>query len=231
MSRRDQAAFVGRGPELAQIAELFVDDPPASVVLVHGPGGIGKSALLREIARRGRTAGWSPVARRGTRPAAGRGRDRGRARTGAQVRTAAGPDRHLRAHGRARRASAPRAAARAARARDRRHRRAAGSRPGLVRRRLGDCHARAGVGPAVAAGGARAAGEPRSRGRRAGWGAGALGRRLAARADARGRRGGRPGLAPERRRRGAAHARAAVGRGRARRPLTATCSASPASRA
>jgi AAA ATPase-like protein len=61
MSSRDEAAFVGREAELAQIEELFVDDPPASVVLVHGPGGIGKSSLLREIARRGRAAGWSPV--------------------------------------------------------------------------------------------------------------------------------------------------------------------------
>jgi AAA ATPase domain len=61
ISRRDRAAFVGREREVEQIAELFVDDPPASVVLVHGPGGIGKSTLLREVARRGREAGWSPV--------------------------------------------------------------------------------------------------------------------------------------------------------------------------
>lgn len=61
MSRLDQAAFVGRGAELEAIAELFTDDPPASVVLVHGPGGIGKSALLRQVARRGRAAGWTPV--------------------------------------------------------------------------------------------------------------------------------------------------------------------------
>ena len=61
MARRDRAAFIGRAGELEAIAELFVDDPPASVVLVHGPGGIGKSALLRQVADRGREAGWSPV--------------------------------------------------------------------------------------------------------------------------------------------------------------------------
>jgi hypothetical protein len=31
------------------------------VVLVHGSGGIGKSALLRQVADRGRAAGWTPV--------------------------------------------------------------------------------------------------------------------------------------------------------------------------
>jgi hypothetical protein len=61
MSRRDQAAFVGRAAELALVDELFVDDPPANVVLVHGPGGMGKSALLRQVAHRGREAGWTPV--------------------------------------------------------------------------------------------------------------------------------------------------------------------------
>ncbi|HWH96160.1 MAG TPA: hypothetical protein VNT03_20020, partial [Baekduia sp.] len=38
---------------------LFDDDPPAQVVLVHGPGGIGKSTLLREVARRGSRRGWT----------------------------------------------------------------------------------------------------------------------------------------------------------------------------
>lgn len=61
MMLRDQAAFVGRRAELDAVAELFVDDPPASVVLVHGPGGIGKSALLRQVAQRGREAGWAPL--------------------------------------------------------------------------------------------------------------------------------------------------------------------------
>ena len=30
------------------------------MVHLHGPAGIGKSALLREIARRGRALGWTP---------------------------------------------------------------------------------------------------------------------------------------------------------------------------
>lgn len=61
MALRDRTRFVGRAAELALVDQLLVDDPPASVVLVHGPGGIGKSALLREIGRRGHQAGWTVV--------------------------------------------------------------------------------------------------------------------------------------------------------------------------
>ena len=57
--RRDAQRFVGRRAELALFAELLVDDPPANVVFVHGPGGIGKSTLLREVARRATALGWS----------------------------------------------------------------------------------------------------------------------------------------------------------------------------
>jgi hypothetical protein len=60
MSRRDTAVFVGRAAELALLQGLFVDDPPLSVVFLHGPGGIGKSALMREVERRGSVAGWTP---------------------------------------------------------------------------------------------------------------------------------------------------------------------------
>lgn len=60
VARRDERRFVGRRTELALLDELFVEDPPASVVLVHGPGGIGKSTLLREVARRGARRGWTP---------------------------------------------------------------------------------------------------------------------------------------------------------------------------
>ena len=58
MSRRDGAAFVGRAPELRIVSEAFADDSPISVLLVHGPPGIGKSAFLREVERRGRHSGW-----------------------------------------------------------------------------------------------------------------------------------------------------------------------------
>jgi hypothetical protein len=58
LAARDAQRFVGREKELAFFDSLFVDDPPAQVVLVHGPGGIGKSTLLREVARRGTRAGW-----------------------------------------------------------------------------------------------------------------------------------------------------------------------------
>jgi AAA ATPase domain len=60
LADRDQARFVGRQRELELFDELFVDDPPANVVLVHGPAGIGKSTLLREVVRRGKRCGWQP---------------------------------------------------------------------------------------------------------------------------------------------------------------------------
>jgi hypothetical protein len=59
LATRDAERFVGREKELAFFDSLFVEDPPAQVVLVHGPGGIGKSTLLREVARRGARAGWT----------------------------------------------------------------------------------------------------------------------------------------------------------------------------
>jgi hypothetical protein len=54
---RDQDRFVGRAPELTLLARCLEDDPPASVILIHGAGGIGKSTLLREMARRAEALG------------------------------------------------------------------------------------------------------------------------------------------------------------------------------
>src|SRR3954454_14913075 len=62
MACRDRDAFVGRRRELAELGSLFVDDPAASVVLLHGAGGSGRSARVRERGRRGRDAVWTPVA-------------------------------------------------------------------------------------------------------------------------------------------------------------------------
>ena len=61
VARRDAQRFAGRHAELARLTELLADDPAASVVLLHGPGGIGKSTLLREFARRAAELGWTPV--------------------------------------------------------------------------------------------------------------------------------------------------------------------------
>jgi hypothetical protein len=62
IARLERADFVGRRRELVVADSLFTVSSPASVLLVHGPGGIGKSMLLREIARRGKQAGWTPFA-------------------------------------------------------------------------------------------------------------------------------------------------------------------------
>jgi len=55
---RGASGFVGRSAELARLEGLLDHQPPVNVVLLHGPAGIGKSALLHELARR---AGESTV--------------------------------------------------------------------------------------------------------------------------------------------------------------------------
>jgi predicted ATP-dependent serine protease len=60
LAQRDAERFVGRAAELALFETLFAGHAGPSVVLVHGPGGIGKSTLLRELARLAAVRGWSP---------------------------------------------------------------------------------------------------------------------------------------------------------------------------
>jgi hypothetical protein len=60
---RDRSRFTGRHSEITFLDQcLDSADPPASVVHVCGPGGIGKSTLLREAARRARARGRSVIA-------------------------------------------------------------------------------------------------------------------------------------------------------------------------
>jgi AAA ATPase domain len=60
---RDRSRFTGRADEVAFLDRcLDADDPPASVVHICGPGGVGKSTLLREVARHARERGIRVVA-------------------------------------------------------------------------------------------------------------------------------------------------------------------------
>jgi hypothetical protein len=62
LENRDRDRFTGRHAEVAFLDRcLTSDDPPASVVHICGPGGIGKSTLLREVARRARDRGRAVV--------------------------------------------------------------------------------------------------------------------------------------------------------------------------
>jgi hypothetical protein len=59
LSSRDAARFVGRSDELARLESLLSENAAANVVLLHGPAGVGKSALMRELGRRAAARGWS----------------------------------------------------------------------------------------------------------------------------------------------------------------------------
>jgi AAA ATPase domain len=58
LADRDRERFVGREAELDLLERCLTPDQPAAVVFIHGPGGIGKSTLLREFERRASAAGW-----------------------------------------------------------------------------------------------------------------------------------------------------------------------------
>lgn len=57
----DAELFVGRSAELDVFDDLLVGEVRHRIVHVVGPGGVGKSALLREAARRARTVGYDVV--------------------------------------------------------------------------------------------------------------------------------------------------------------------------
>jgi hypothetical protein len=53
--------FVGRRDELARFDDILSCEGPVRVLYVHGPGGIGKTALLDQFRLRARAAGREPV--------------------------------------------------------------------------------------------------------------------------------------------------------------------------
>lgn len=59
VERRDRAQFVGRTAELEFFDELLQGKHPTNIVFLSGPGGIGKSALLREVCRGARAIGFT----------------------------------------------------------------------------------------------------------------------------------------------------------------------------
>lgn len=55
----DAEHFVGRDAELGIVSALIEASTPSRILFVHGPGGIGKSALLRAAARQAALAGFA----------------------------------------------------------------------------------------------------------------------------------------------------------------------------
>jgi hypothetical protein len=58
---RDQESFVGRAKELAVFDRVLDGNSPTRLIHLLGIGGIGKSALLREVVRRARRRGFDTV--------------------------------------------------------------------------------------------------------------------------------------------------------------------------
>jgi hypothetical protein len=61
MAARDRELFIARDAELRRLDDMLADRVPTRVVHIVGPGGIGKSALLREAARRAADRGVATV--------------------------------------------------------------------------------------------------------------------------------------------------------------------------
>ena len=58
LGRAGERSFVGRGGERElAAAALAADEPPFAVLFLHGPGGIGKTALLRRLSLDAEAAG------------------------------------------------------------------------------------------------------------------------------------------------------------------------------
>ncbi|WKU46092.1 hypothetical protein Q3V23_19615 [Streptomyces sp. VNUA116] len=58
LARLGAVTFTGRADELKRLAEWRDDAPPVSVLLLHGPGGQGKTRLAAQFAARSRDEGW-----------------------------------------------------------------------------------------------------------------------------------------------------------------------------
>jgi hypothetical protein len=86
LERARAARFAGRGAELARLRAALADPAP-STWFVHGPGGIGKTALLEQLAADARAAGAAPA----WIDARGLGRDAGQVAAALAAATGAAP--------------------------------------------------------------------------------------------------------------------------------------------
>lgn len=59
MARRDEESFVGREAELRFLEGVLGAESATRIVFLHGPGGIGKSSLLRRLATSAEKEGWT----------------------------------------------------------------------------------------------------------------------------------------------------------------------------